>query len=709
MNCLFQARHPGCDNIPSPCRYIDFSVTSPDGNPVTDFDFLVLFVAHVTDVYPTTVFNEAFRPNLVSGASGALQSRCTAFARDTPMAFQLALGIPEDAKDWWYSKASLTEQLVSSWGTNSTIADVFSAHPEVVSSLFEHEAYGLRSSNGMVLRHSSGVTYLWVPKVAGSIYGMLSAQTVNDHTRPASYSGANAAPVLVARGLQAKFDKYISNREAASLASSSSSSSSSNSKKRDAPSGLTVSGRGRWTRLEGPGGAQLFSISDLATGENRTIKFTPSELGGFVATGTVNSLPSSISFSVADNASAERLLDDAAKWVFCPGFGATSVPRGGGADVKDEYKRGFASLSASSRVAAGWAAHDGLPLPPRVLGVLWGDATNASAAAEEPGDSSGDSGAEGADGHDKVPRFYLSDPPAKAFASAPVDPFFFSADCEGYLIPDGVDRQTGATPTPASGGISLPLPKWCVGCRVARPLFRKRVLRAASRTPEMATRSKTTAASLANEPWFAARRQDVLSKKACTLRGMLYVQAEALSKAEGLFVSSVEENEKLRDLLVEASKAPSSPGSSTSWIDENFSEDTVRHDGRVIIFMFFVLFRTLDAPLFMFLFCFVLSARRPPLLSPPGLLFLFFRSSGRYGSAPSRTQRAPQSTTAVAKAAAITRSLSASPSNSRARRRRKRTTRWPKCSSCRPLGTCRSTRTSRRATAKAPCSRLFPT
>ena len=76
---------------------------------------------------------------------------------------------------------------------------------------------------------------------------------------------------------------------------------------------------------------------------------------------------------------------------------------------------------------------------------------------------------------------------------------------------------------------------------------------------------------------------------------MLHVQAEALSKAEGLFVSSVEENEKLRDLLVEASKAPSSPGSSTSWIDENFSEDTVRHDGRVIIFMFFVLFRTLDA------------------------------------------------------------------------------------------------------------------
>jgi hypothetical protein len=58
-------------------------------------------VAHVTDVYPTTVFNAAFRPNLVRGGSKALQSRCTAFARDTPMAFQLAVGVPEDAKDWW--------------------------------------------------------------------------------------------------------------------------------------------------------------------------------------------------------------------------------------------------------------------------------------------------------------------------------------------------------------------------------------------------------------------------------------------------------------------------------------------------------------------------------------------------------------------------------------------------------------------------------
>ena len=56
-------------------------------------------MAHVTDVYPTTVFNEAFRPDLVSGASEALQSRCTAFARDMSMAFQLAHGIPEGAKD----------------------------------------------------------------------------------------------------------------------------------------------------------------------------------------------------------------------------------------------------------------------------------------------------------------------------------------------------------------------------------------------------------------------------------------------------------------------------------------------------------------------------------------------------------------------------------------------------------------------------------
>jgi hypothetical protein len=111
----------------------------------------------------------------------------------------------------------------------------------------------------------------------------------------------------------------------------------------------------------------------------------------------------------------------------------------------------------------------------------------------------------------------------------------------------------------------------------------KRGRRAAQRDDVTATHPQTTSASLADEPWNAMLRQESLSKKVCTLRGKLNNNVEALTKSEGLLVMSVEENKRLHALLLAADKAPSSPGSATSWIDENFPEDTVNLEPFVVL------------------------------------------------------------------------------------------------------------------------------
>jgi len=83
---------------------MEFSATWSSGGVPSDFDFLMSFVVHVTDTYPTSVFDVAYRPVMLTGVmltggSEALQNRSAALARDALMGFQLALGLPEDASD----------------------------------------------------------------------------------------------------------------------------------------------------------------------------------------------------------------------------------------------------------------------------------------------------------------------------------------------------------------------------------------------------------------------------------------------------------------------------------------------------------------------------------------------------------------------------------------------------------------------------------
>jgi hypothetical protein len=61
------------------------------------------FVAHVTDTYPTSVFDVAYRPVMLTGVmltggSEALQNRSAALTRDAPIGFQLALGLTVSPK-----------------------------------------------------------------------------------------------------------------------------------------------------------------------------------------------------------------------------------------------------------------------------------------------------------------------------------------------------------------------------------------------------------------------------------------------------------------------------------------------------------------------------------------------------------------------------------------------------------------------------------
>ena len=82
---------------------MEFSATWSSGSVPSDFDFLMSLVAHVTDTYPTTVFDVAYRPVMLTGVmltggSEALQKRSAALARDAPMGFQLALGLTVSPK-----------------------------------------------------------------------------------------------------------------------------------------------------------------------------------------------------------------------------------------------------------------------------------------------------------------------------------------------------------------------------------------------------------------------------------------------------------------------------------------------------------------------------------------------------------------------------------------------------------------------------------
>ena len=82
---------------------MEFSTTWSCGSVPSDFDFFMSFVAHVTDTYPTSVFDVAYRPVMLTGVmltggSEALQKRSAALARDAPMGFQLALGLTVSPK-----------------------------------------------------------------------------------------------------------------------------------------------------------------------------------------------------------------------------------------------------------------------------------------------------------------------------------------------------------------------------------------------------------------------------------------------------------------------------------------------------------------------------------------------------------------------------------------------------------------------------------
>ena len=534
---------------------MEFSATWSSGSVPSDFDFLMSFVAHVTDTYPTSVFDVAYRPVMLTGVmltggSKALQNRSAALARDAPMGFQLALGLPEDAKGWWYTPESITAELAIRWGASSTIGLVFDAHPDVIGSLFKPEAYGLRGDNNMTLRHAGDSTYLWVPKASGSAYSQLSVQTASDHARPASYQGNGVAPSLVARNLQSKFDKHIHSRVAASSSSPSPSASSSSNNKRGAPTGDVEVPSGRaWASVSGPAGSLFCSYANVSTGETRTFTFTPVDTGTFSTTCTTNDRPSSLPFRVMGAAEAGNLLTSAESWNLCTGFDIGSTPRSADEAGKEEYKRGFRGLAARSRVAAGWAAKWAISLPPRVLGVLWRD--RASSAAAAPGDSSDRESSDiEAEETTKEPLFYLFDPPTKPFSSAPVGASFFSASCEGFVLTGQAATAftVGAAPARATEQQakrqSLGAAQ-CSKCALGRHTLLKRGRRAAQRDDVTATHPQTTSASLADEPWNAMLRQESLSKKVCTLRGKLNNNVEALTKSEGLLVMSVEENKRL--------------------------------------------------------------------------------------------------------------------------------------------------------------------
>jgi hypothetical protein len=164
--------------------------------------WLVAFVAYVSVTYELTLFDATFRPP--EQATEAATRRGTR-AGDFPAFIQVVVNLPEDAKGWWYTEASLKKEVVLRHGAGSLIEDTLDNHPDLLGSLFTPQNYALRRDQNMTLRNCAGTRYLWVPKTDGSDYVQLSVQTENEHQRPLTYLGKNAHIPLLPRNVQAAF------------------------------------------------------------------------------------------------------------------------------------------------------------------------------------------------------------------------------------------------------------------------------------------------------------------------------------------------------------------------------------------------------------------------------------------------------------------------------------------------------------------------
>ena len=594
------------------------------GLPLAPGPWLVAFVDHVATEYPISVFDAHFRPPEPPAEAA---TRRSALARDCPAFIQAVANLPEDAKGWWYTEESLKKELVVRHGPGSSVDAIFDHHPELLGSLFKPEGYVQRNEQNMTLRNCSDTRYLWVPKTDGREYVQLSVQAAGGHQRPLTYMGGNVDMPLLPRGVMANFARAY---EAPNLAlqqlgaASSSSPSIFVSSRKRGDAGDIKPPASTWQHA-GPG---LFSAFDPSTSVLRTVLFSSGDNGSFSAVAEVNRHASSVTFPVADADKATDLLAALSSFPRCVGYSSDGLRSSNDASLAS-YSAGFVQLSASSKVAAGRATHDAVPLPWGVLGVLYGaDPVESGVGGEASGSAglsggalggaafggasgsaglsggalggaafggaSGSAGLSGAalggaaqgDGTRawgsgataEVPAFFLLPCDQKPFEPATVsNGTFFSAKCEVLVMPDGAEAMFAVGTTPGTYATG----KWAVGstckkCSAGRESFVKRAQRASKRGPELAAHPNATAAAFANEPWHADERQGHQSKRLASLQGMVRNRTEALVRSEGLLVLSTAENTRLLGLMKDAAKVASTANPSLTWIEDNFATGTVR-------------------------------------------------------------------------------------------------------------------------------------
>ena len=549
-------------------RNINFIVPGPGVLPPAAW--LVAFVDHVSVTYELTVFDATFRPP--EQATEAVTRRGI-LARNFPAYIQAVVNLPEEAKGWWYTEASLKDEVVLRHGEGSHIEAALDKHPDLLASLFTPQNYVLRREQNMTLRTCAGTRYLWVPKIDGSDYVQLSVQAAKGHQRPLTYLGQNADVPLLPRYVQAALARECTAAfQPPKVESSSSNSIFSAPRKRSSPGDITPPPT--WVSA----GAGAFSSFHAPTGVARSVRFALGNNGSFFATTAVNQRESSISFSVAGAAEASDFLGSVSAAPICEGYSSNGL-RTNNRNSLDSYSAGFDQLNASAKVAAGWAAHRSIALPAGALGVLLGappadggaDGAASDGAASDDAASDEDAAQEISSAMPQVPAFFLFPSVQKPFEPPSPNGTFYSAKCEVVVLPQGgfaVGTATGAkTKVRAPGGM-------CVGCSRARASFVRRARRASKRTLEIAAQPKARVTGFGNEPWLAVARLETQAKRIATLQGRLRNKTEALVKAEGLLVLGVDENARLHGLMRDAAKV-AGPTSRMTWIEENFAAGTV--------------------------------------------------------------------------------------------------------------------------------------
>ena len=366
-------------------RNINFTVPGPALPPGP---WLVAFVDHVATKYPISVFDAHFRPPEPPAEAA---TRRSALARDCPAFIQAVANLPEDAKGWWFTEESLKKELVVRHGPGSSVDAIFDHHPELLGSLFKPEGYVQRNEQNMTLRNCSDTRYLWLPKTNGREYVQLSVQAAGGHQRPLTYMGGNVEMPLLPRGVMANFARAY---EAPNLAlqqpgaASSSSPSIFVSSRKRGDAGDIKPPASTWQHA-GPG---LFSAFDPSTSVLRTVLFSSGDNGSFSAVAEVNRRACSVTFPVADANKATDLLAALSSFPRCVGYSSDGLRSSNDASLAS-YSAGFVQLSASSKVAAGRATHDAVPLPWGVLGVLFGADPVESGVGGAASGSAGPSGA----------------------------------------------------------------------------------------------------------------------------------------------------------------------------------------------------------------------------------------------------------------------------------------------------------------------------